>query len=140
LRVQQTLQNALTSPFEDTQLGLTVVARSETTAGVPQLSAHAQLEGAQMRFQPTSDGWADSLQIVWVQFAAGGKVLLVQGQTVGIGLSQQSYEQSQKSGVKVSRDLDLPLKNETVKVRLIVVDVGSGAVGSVDIPLKTLTH
>jgi VWFA-related protein len=137
-RVQQTVQNALTSPFEDTQLGLTVEAHTGNAAGAPQLSAHVQLEGTQMRFQTVSDGWADNLQVVWVQFAADGKVLLAQGQVVGVGLSQQSYEQSQKPGVKVSRDLELPLKSETVKVRLIIVDVGSGAVGSVDIPLKAI--
>jgi VWFA-related protein len=140
LLLQQTVQNAVISPFEDSQLGLTVEAHPTTAAGAAQLSAHLQMEGAQMRFQQGADGWADDLQVVWVQLGVGGKVLLVQGQTVGIGLSQQSYEQSQKPGVKVSRDLDLPLKTETVKVRLIVVDGGSGAVGSVDIPLKSLTH
>ncbi len=135
LRVQQTVQNALTSPFEDTQLGLTVAAHIGDAAGTKQLSAHVQLEGTQMRFQAVSDGWADNLQVIWVQFAADGKVLLAQGQMVGVGLSQQSYEQSQKPGVKVSRDLELPLKTETVKVRLIVAEAGTGAVGSVDIML-----
>jgi VWFA-related protein len=133
LRVEQMMQDAMSSPFQDTDLGLTVETHPGTVSGVRQISVRIGVDSNRLHFKKTGDLWMDDLQIVWLQFAADGKPANARLQSLTASLSPEEYSQNQRGEVKITRDV--PLKNEAVKLRIVVRDVATGTIGSVDIPL-----
>jgi hypothetical protein len=47
---------------------------------------------------------------------------------------QANYQELLKTGITVTADSESPARS--TRARLVVLDVGSGLVGSVDVPLK----
>jgi hypothetical protein len=50
-----------------------------------------------------------------------------------LSLSAEEYSKSHDGDAQITREF--ALKNEAVKLRIVVRDIASGAIGSVDIPL-----
>ena len=80
--------------------------------------------------------WADDVQVIWVQFAADGKPASARSQSLTVNLSPEEYSQSQHGDVKITREVSL--KTEAVKLRIVVRDIATGAIGSVDVPLQKI--
>ncbi len=133
LRVEQMMQDAMSSPFQDTDLGLTVETHPGTVSGTRQISVQIGIDSNRLQFKKTGDLWLDDLQIVWLQFAADGKPASARTQSLTTSLTPEEYLQNQRGEVKITRDV--PLKNEATKLRIVVRDVSTGTIGSVDIPL-----
>ena len=133
LRVEQTMQDAMSSPFQDTDLGLTVETHPGTALGTRQISVQIGIDASRIHFKQSSEKWADDLQIIWLQFGADGKPVNARSQSLSLSLSPEEYSQIQHGDVKIIRDV--PLKNEAEKLRIVVRDIATGAIGSVDIPL-----
>jgi hypothetical protein len=133
LRVEQMMQDAMSSPFQDTDLGLTVETHPGTASGTRQVSVRIGVDSNRLHFKQAGETWTDDLQIVWLQFGADGKPTSARTQSLTVSLSPEEYSQSQHGEVKITRDV--PLKNEAAKLRIVVRDVANGAIGSVDIPL-----
>jgi VWFA-related protein len=133
LRVEQMMQDAMSSPFQDTDLGLTVETHPGTVSGMRQISVRIGIDSNRLHFKKTGDLWMDDLQIVWLQFAADGKPASARSQSLTTSLTPEEYSQNPRGEVKISRDF--PLKNEATKLRIVVRDVSTGTIGSVDIPL-----
>jgi VWFA-related protein len=133
LRVEQMMQDAMSSPFQDTDLGLTVETHPGTANGLRQISLRIGVDSNRLQFKKTGDLWMDDLQIVWLQFAGEGKPASARTQSLTVSLSPAEYSQNQRGEVKITRDV--PLKNEAIKLRIVVRDVATGTIGSVDIPL-----
>jgi VWFA-related protein len=133
LRVEQMKQDAMSSPFQDTDLGLTVETHPGTASGTRQVSVRIGVDSNRLHFKQAGETWTDDLQIVWLQFGADGKPTSARTQSLTVSLSPEEYSQSQHGEVKITRDV--PLKNEAAKLRIVVRDVANGAIGSVDIPL-----
>lgn len=133
LRVEQMMQDAMSSPFQDTDLGLTVETHPGTISGVRQISVRIGVDSNGLHFKQTGETWTDDLQIIWLQFAEDGKPTNARSQSLSVSLSPEEYSQNQRGEVKILRDV--PLKNDAAKLRIVVRDVASGAIGSVDIPM-----
>jgi hypothetical protein len=133
LRVEQMMQDAMSSPFQDTDLGMTVETHPGTANGMRQISVRIGVDSNRLHFKQTGDLWTDDLQIIWLQFAADGKPTSARSQSLSVSLSPEEYSQNQRGEVKIMRDV--PLKNEALKLRIVVRDVATGTIGSVDIPL-----
>jgi VWFA-related protein len=133
LRVEQMMQDAMSSPFQDTDLGLTVETHPGTANGMRQISVRVGVDSNRLQFKKTGDLWMDDLQIVWLQFAADGKPTSARTQSLTTSLTPEEYSQNQRGEVKITRDV--PLKNEAEKLRIVVRDVATGTIGSIDIPL-----
>ncbi len=71
--------------------------------------------------------------MIWLQFGADGKPVSARSQSLAVSLSPEESSQNQPGDVSLTRDVTL--KNEAVKLRIVVKDVTTGAIGSVDIPL-----
>ncbi len=56
--------------------------------------------------------------------------------TVNMHLTREAYEDAVKDGVKLTRNL--PLARGAARLRIVVRDASSGAIGSVSIPLEKL--
>jgi VWFA-related protein len=129
----QLLKDAEWSPLEATDLGIEVTVNpAETSEG---RAVHAQLRIAsnQLHFDLNQNNWKDSLDVVWVEIGATGRAIGAFQKTVGLDVPQESYDLLVSKGI--SFDQTLKPSANAVELRLVVRDGGSGAIGSVNIPL-----
>jgi VWFA-related protein len=133
LRTEQMMQDAMSSPFQDTDLGLTVQANPGTASGTRQISLQMGIDASRLHFKQSGETWTNDVQIIWLQFSADGKPASARSQSLTISLSAEQYSHIQGGDVKLTRDI--LLKNEAAKLRIVVRDIATGAIGSVDIPL-----
>lgn len=133
LRTEQMMQDAMSSPFQDTDLGLTIEAHPGTVSGTRQISVRIGVDAKRLQFKQAGEGWSDDIQVIWLQFGADGKPVSARSQSLTVNLSAEEYSQSRRGDVTLTRDV--ALKNETAKLRIVVKDIATGAIGSVDIPL-----
>jgi hypothetical protein len=133
LRVEQKIQDALSSPFEDSELGLTVLQPAVLAGASMRMEVPVRVDPARVRFHQVDDKWLDDFEIICAQYSEDGKPIAGNKQLVSVSLSQRDYEESLRTGVRIARGVTL--RDGAVKLRVVVHDVGSGMVGSVDIPL-----
>jgi VWFA-related protein len=136
MRVEQKIQDALSSPFVDAELGLTVDELAAGAADPNRMTVNVRVDPAGVRFHPSADRWLDDFEILCAQFGANGKPIAGNKQIVSVSLSQQDYDESLRTAVKIARDVEV--RDGAVRLRVVVHDVGSGSVGSVDIPLDKM--
>jgi VWFA-related protein len=133
LRTEQMMQDAMSSPFQDTDLGVTVEAHAGSDSGTRQISVRIGIDASRLNFKQAAENWTNQFQIIWLEFAADGKPNSAKSQSFTMSLSAEEYSQSQHGDVVISRDV--PINNQATKLRIVVRDIGTGAIGSVDIPL-----
>jgi VWFA-related protein len=138
MRVEQMIQDALSSPFEDLELGLTVEAKraDAIAAGANRITVQVRVDPARVRFHQAAERWLDDIEIICAQYSADGKPITGNKQTVNVSLSQQEYEESMKTTVRIARGVTI--RDGAVKLRVVVHDIGSGNVGSVDLPIGAI--
>jgi len=134
LRVERIVDDAMASPFQDADLGLTVKAQPGNSPGSRTASLLIEIDSDRMRFQQVGENWNSEIQIVWLQFNAAGKLATGLNQKMTVTLSPSAYEETKHTTVKIQRDM--PLKDDTAKLRIVLRAISTGAVGSVDIPLE----
>jgi VWFA-related protein len=134
MRVEQKIQDALSSPFVNSELLFSVDAVRMGATDPNRMTLNVRVDPARVRFHPSGDTWADDIEILCAQFSADGKPITGNKQVVNVKLSQAEYDESLRTSVKVSRQV--VLRDGAAKLRVVVHDVGSGMVGSVDIPLN----
>jgi VWFA-related protein len=133
LRTEQMMQDAMASPFQDTDLGVTVEAHPGTASGTRQISVRIGIDSSRVHFKQAGENWTNQFQIIWLQFTADGKPNSAKSQSLTMSLSAEEYSQSQHGDVVISRDV--PINSQAAKLRIVVRDIGTGSIGSVDIPL-----
>jgi hypothetical protein len=134
MRVEQKIQDALSSPFLDSELLITVEAVPTGATDANRMTVNVRVDPARVRFHPVGDAWANDFEILCAQFSADGKPVSGNKQVVNVNLSRQDYEEMLRTSVRLARPV--VLKDGAAKLRVVVHDVGSGMVGSVDIPLN----
>jgi len=130
------MSDAEWSPLESTDLGLEVIANPETVSGGRQLQIQVRIASDQLHFEQSENHWKDSLDLVWVEVGPGGRSLGIIKKTVGLDVPSDSYEMLVSKGISFSQTLKV--RDDAIEVRLVTRDAGSGAIGSVIIPLTRL--
>jgi VWFA-related protein len=125
--------DAIRSPLQLVNLGLEVQAEPITTAGGRELNVQIRVAGNQMHFEHVGDRWTDTIDVVWVGISSDGRVLDSDHDIVGLRPAQAGYDEIQQKGFSFSEHVKLG--SESVEMRLIVRDHGTGAIGSVNVPL-----
>jgi len=122
---------AMWSPVDATRVGLTV---RPFPAAPDTLDLEIRIDARDVTLQPVGDGWQGRLDVWLVQLGPGDALLDTVSHVAGLSLDRPTFEQVRQSG-------ELPLverlkrDRKAVLVRVLVRDVGSGALGSVSIPL-----
>jgi VWFA-related protein len=132
----QLISNAIRSPIQMMDLGLQVRASANVTANGRELEANVLVDPGQMNFEKNADRWTDTLDVVWAGLSADGRVLERDGDRVASQSEQSSYDEIQRIGFSFTQHIRLT--KESVELRLVVRDHGTGAIGSVNIPLNRL--
>jgi VWFA-related protein len=125
---------AAKSPLESTELGLDVTADPIDVPGARELKTQVHVNPAQMHFNHNGDRWADNLVVMWVETSQDGKVIASTSQTVNMNITQEGYDELLRKGLSFSGKVGLV--DGASEVRLVARDTGSGAIGSVIIPVS----
>lgn len=141
LRMAQ-LRDALWSPLEATELGLTVQAKLAPPAGSASVVGQALLNVA-LNIKPDGiaikldgDRYTGRLDVLMVPFDARGNQLDGPEDTISLNMLSETYKKFMVAGVPL--DKTLTLSPRAASLRVVVRDAGSGMIGSLTVPLKDL--
>jgi len=124
------LREALDSPVPVSGLGLTVFA-SPLKGAEPNASVAVTLEvdGTNLKFKNENNVFADDVEIAIVAIDQTAKIRDGGHDVMTLRLKPQTYDVVSKSGVRISRRLEVPPGR--YQLRVGVRESGAGAVGSV---------
>ncbi len=133
---EQLISNAIHSPIQIMDLGLEVRAGAIATSGGRELTVNVHIDSSRMHFEKNGERWTDSLDVVWAGMTADGRVIERDGDRVAAQPEQSEFNKIQQTGFSFTKHIQIT--NESVEVRLVVRDHGTGAIGSVNIPVNRL--
>jgi VWFA-related protein len=126
------LERALANPLEATGIRLMAAIKPDTPAP-GRLAVRIMIEPADLAFREVDGRWTVKLDMAYVQqpTPAGAGMTLVKDE-VNLHMRPEAYAKTREEGLIVQKVL--PAAASTYKLRIVVRDAGSGAVGSVEIP------
>jgi len=127
------LDAAIGSPVEWTNLNLEVALKAFDLA-VHTLDLQVGLDTHEISLAPKDGRWSDTIYVLFDQLGAGDKVITSEKETFGMNMKPETYERLMRIGTKFSGRL--VLSPEVVNLRVIAQDTGSGAIGTLTIPIK----
>jgi VWFA-related protein len=130
------LDEAIRSSLDSSELGLEVTVDPVETANPHQLKVRTKLDPTQLHMEENGSVWTDTLDVAWAEYDATGKSLGTVTQSISVKLSQERREKIARDGITFSETVDV--KSGAVEARMAVRDAGSGAIGSVNIPLTRM--
>jgi VWFA-related protein len=132
--VKSALQQAAMSPLETTSLGMIVNGKAVAPLTARDLQLQVGLDPKQFLLKATGNRQKGALDMVFVQRDASGNILSADKQHFDIDFDQKQYDFLSKAGLILQRKVTaLPQSDE---IRVVVRDLGSGSVGSVNVPVK----
>lgn len=132
----QLLSDAEWSPLEATDLALEVRADPVDAAGGRGLQVQVRIASNQLYFEQRDGRWKDSLQVVWVEIGSTGRSIGTITKTVGLEVPPDAYDVLVTKGISFTQTLKV--RDDAIELRLVTRDDGSGAIGSVNIPLSRM--
>ncbi len=133
----QLISDAIRCPIQIMDLGLEVHADASASANGRELKVDVRVDPAQMHFEKSDEHWTDALDVVWAGMSADGHMLERDSAGVTLQPEQNAYDEIQHSGFSFTQRIRLG--KDAVEMRLVVRDHGTGAIGSVNVPLTRLT-
>jgi VWFA-related protein len=130
------LDDAIRSSLDSSELGLEVTVDPVETANPHQLKVRTKLDPTQLHMEENGGVWTDKLDVAWAEYDATGQSLGSVTQSISVKLSQQRRDIIAREGITFSETVDV--KSGAVEARMAVRDGGSGAIGSVNIPLTRM--
>ena len=127
------LHDALWSPLDATELGLTVHA-ARAAAPTLDLLVTVQPDGVQLKQE--GDRYIGRLDMLIVQRDARGNEIDAPLDTIELKMLGETYRKFTTAGLPLRKTLTLSARAETL--RIVVRDAGSGMIGSLTVPLKGL--
>lgn len=130
------MTDAMWSPLEATELGMDVEVEPIDAGGVRQIKTKIIVTPGQMRFAHDGEHWTDQLDIVWVMADQKNNAISKTPKILRMNLPLDAYNVVMHDGVSFSGAVDVP-ENAT-EFRLVARDAGTGAIGSVIVPVNRL--
>lgn len=130
---QAALDAAIGSPVEWTNLNLQVALKALEPSSHT-IEVQVGLDTHELLLVSKDGRWSDTLYVYFGQLGAGDKIITSEKETFGLNLKSETYERLMKSGTRFTGRL--VLSEETVNLRVIAQDTGSGAIGTLTIPIK----
>jgi VWFA-related protein len=132
----QRLADAMSSPLDVTEISFDVQADAIDASGVRQLKLNITFDPAQLHFQQQGNRWTDNIGEFWTTFDAEGKKVDAHSQTLNLKPLSANYQQFLQKPFSYSDTVTIAKGAE--RLRFMLRDDNSGAIGSVTIPLTRL--
>jgi len=129
------LHAAIDSPVEWTNLGLQVALKTFDPVS-RSLQLQIGFETRELSLLPVNGLWNDTLLLTFRQLAAGNKFITGETQTLPLNLKPEAYEKLQQIGTKFTGRITLA--PGALYLRILAQDSGSGAIGTIIIPIDKL--
>ncbi len=130
-RDRAALQSAVSSPFDNPDVGLRVSVSPGKTA--QSLRFRTLVDPADALVTHSGERYSVQLDIAFVQFTAEGPKSISKPVMATVSLTQEQYDAALKNGIPVD-DEELAVGADIRKVRVIVYDRGSDLAGSLTVP------
>lgn len=130
---EQALRLAVTSPLEAAAIGVQVKVQSNPLEWYGQKVVVA-IDPRDLRFEAKDGRMRSEADLLFAQQASDGRTLEAQKKTFHYALPLDSYRESLAPSVNLEKQLTI--QPQATRVRIVVRDASSGAVGSVSIPVR----
>jgi VWFA-related protein len=139
------LHDALWSPLDATELGLTVHAARSTAppnssaglpAGAPTLDLLVTIQPDGVQLKQDGDRYDGRIDLLMVQRDSQGNQINSPLDTIELKMLPDTYRKFTAAGLPLRRTL--PLSPRADSLRIVARDAGSGMIGSLTVPLKGL--
>jgi VWFA-related protein len=131
---QQTLEAIAASPLEFPGLRFSVEAQPGNNPDVHSLTLHVPIN--QLRFSLQDDKYIVALQLWFIQRQPSGENLTHKNSAFSLQLTHGQFEEAVGHGLSLTSVLKLDKSAATVRV--LLRDINSGKVGTVDVPVNAL--
>jgi VWFA-related protein len=121
------------SSLEATEINLSVYAVAATVQGKPAMKFVLTVDPADVRFTEQEGRHAAELQLVTVQKAEDRHTIFGDSHDLSLRLKEDSYQDVLAKGLRVSAGV--VLDPAATDLRFVVLDAGTGRLGSVDVPV-----
>jgi VWFA-related protein len=136
---EQILKEALNSPLLATGLGVTAKIAVTPTADRHQTTINAMLDAHELPFAANDKGEREAnLDLIATVFDDQRQSLSQIVRIAHFSMKPEQLDQALQTGLKLDVEVNAPAKSD--HIRLVFRDMESGALGSVDIPLKGRTE
>ncbi len=125
--------DAIRSPLQMIDLGLEVRTEPVADSNGRELKVSVRVNPTQMHFNKEGDHWADAVEVVWAGMSPDTRILDRDSRTIELRPTQSEYDELQHAGLSFTQNIRMGA--DATELRLIVRDIGTGAIGSVNIPL-----
>jgi VWFA-related protein len=132
--VNLSLQEAALSPLEATGLQMVVEGKTMEPLSTRGLQLCVDIDPKQLLLQEFQGKQNGAIDLLFVQRDSTGKALTAEKLHLDLKLPQAQYEYLAKVGIVLEHHLTL--SPQSTEIGVIVRDVGSGAIGSTDVPVK----
>ena len=133
-REKERMEQAISSPLQDAEWRLRVAVTPKTEPGVRRIAADVEIDASRLSFRTSGENRVADVQIAWAQCGVGGRAAGGVTETLNVVFSPQAYQASLREGLKFSREV--AVNDDAILVRFVACDLGSGTIGSLDIPLQ----
>jgi VWFA-related protein len=133
--VNASLQEAVLSPLEATGLGMIVEGKPIEPVAARSLQLRVAIDPKQLLLQDTHGQQKGAVDLLFAQRDFTGKTLTAEKQHLDLKLPQVQYEYLAKAGMVLEHHMTV--SPQAAEIVVIVRDVGSGAIGSIGIPVKS---
>ncbi len=122
--------------FEETQLGLNVQINALDAPGPRQVKVEVRIDPDQMRFDVNAGRWDDNVEIEWVELDSHGDHIGHSAKTLTLTYPDDQHDKVLREGLIFKSTIQLV--DGCVGLRLVARDGGTGAIGSLNIPLTRI--
>ena len=127
---------AIHDPLEATQLGLNVRINAVGTPGPKQVNVEVRVDPDHMHFDLDAGKWKDNVEIALVELDDQGNDVGHTAKTLTLNYPDEQHNQILREGLVFKSTIQLT--DNCVELRLVARDGGTGAIGSVNIPLTRI--
>ena len=130
------MEAAISSPFDIPEIGIYArLAPSGTMPGAMNLAV--RIDAADVLLEREGDRFTGQLAVGFARYLADGRVEASPPGTFAPRLSPEQREQAAQQGLSLVGTVTLPASSR--KIRVIVYDRASGAIGSLSVPVPEPT-
>ena len=126
------IEEAFMCPLESSGLSLVANVRPGPQKGEAIFSVN--LDAHEMRLDDKAGLWSGRLKVIFRQLDTNVRTVSSTEINLGLNLEKSTYDRALRDGLKITKQVVIAPRTESLRV--LVLDMASGAIGTVSVPVK----